>query len=433
MLARATQSKSPPLQQRLETLRADKRGSVGMIFALALTGIIMFLACAIDYARAFHARTKVVIAVDATTLFAAKELKGTNVAIGTLQAQARVFFDANLIGTSRLLTIDSFAVSLTPDGKGVVVNAAAHIDTSFARIAGINTVNIPATATAVFDSLDIEVAMQLDVTGSMNDTINGVRKIDSLKASTKTLLDILLPNGGSGTTKVRVGFAPFAAGVNAGSYAQTVSGTAAPGNCVYERRIPSADGTDDAPTGAETLLNQNDLGASSNACPSSAVVTPMTTNKASLVSAVNGFVAGGSTAGHLGTSWAYYLLSPNWSSIWPAASTPAPYKDGKTLKFAILETDGIYNTVKDIDLGDYSSTASDSQARAVATCTAMKASGIVIYSVGFIKVGDDPSAANTLIACASNPANFYKVQDGAQLDAAFQNIAQDISRLRLSK
>ena len=431
MPARASRINSKTLTGGIARLAADQRGVVSMIFAIALTGVLMMMACAIDVARANWAHTKLAAAADAATLFVAKELKLNNTPVATLQTMARDFFNADMGNALGRVNVTNFIVKLTPDGQGITIDVTADIPTTFARVVGIQKMNLPTTATAVFGSLDIEVGMQLDVTGSMNDTINGVPKIDSLKASTKNLLDILLPAGGTGTTKVRVGIAPFSAGVNAGGYANTVAGGSAPGNCVYERRTPSADGTDDIPTGSETLLTRNDL-SGANPCPAGAVVMPLTTDKASLLTAVNGFSAGGSTAGHLGASWSWYLLSPNWSSIWPSASTPAAYNDKKTVKYAIMETDGIYNTVNGYDNGDYGSTAADSQARAKAVCKAMRDDGIIIYAVGFIKVGDDPNAANTLIDCAGTTGKFIKVQDGAELDAAFQSIAKDISNLRIS-
>jgi von Willebrand factor type A domain len=265
------------------------------------------------------------------------------------------------------------------------------------------------------------------VTGSMDQSIKGQKKIDSLKVASANLLDILLPVGGTGTTKVRVGLAPFAAGVNAGSFASSVTSGPVPGNCVYERRTNFADTTDAAPIGADSLKTLNDLGKGAQPCPG-AKVAALTDDKASLKTAIRALSPSGSTAGHLGSSWAWYVLSPNWSSVWPAASKPGAYNDGKTLKFAILMTDGIYNT-----LGGFSGNDAASQARAKGLCDAMKDKGITIYSVGFIAAGDPPQAADTLKYCASTASSFYQAEDGDQLNTAFANIAKDISRLRLSK
>jgi Flp pilus assembly protein TadG len=412
---------------------SDTRGAVGMIFALSLTGVIMFAACAIDIGRASAARTKVGSAVDAATIYAAKRLAETHAPIADLESSARILYDENMKTSTRYVLTTGFKLGYTPDGQGIALNVDAEIPTTFARIAGIKKILVPGTATAIFSSQDIEVGLQLDVTGSMGGTIGGKVKIDSLKTASKNLIDILLPDNSTSTTKVRVGIAPFAAGVNAGPYALAVAGVAAPGNCVYERRTTFADKTDDAPYGTESLKTLTDLAPTAQKCPSGAKVAALTTNKATLNSTINALAADGSTAGHLGTSWAWYLLSPKWAGIWPSDGAPAAYDDTKTRKFAILMTDGIYNTIGGINYGDNSAEAKASQDRAKASCDAMKAKGIAIYTVGFIKASDPASAADTLKYCASGLTNFYKAEDGVQLDAAFKSIAKDISRLRLSK
>jgi Flp pilus assembly protein TadG len=410
----------------------DQRGSIAMMFALSMFAVIMMVGCAVDYGRASMVRVKLASAIDAATIFSAKRLKDGS-SFAAIEADARVLFDQNLTSLKKIAVVTNFQMAKTPDGLGVKLDAKAEVPTTFARIARINTMNVTGSATAVFNQQDIEVGLQLDVTGSMDSSIKGKKKIDSLKVASTNLLDILLPSSGTGTTKVRVGIAPFAAGVNAGSYANAVAGGSAPGNCVYERRTSFGDATDDAPNGSESLKKITDLGRGAQSCPSGAKVAALTDDKASLLSTVRSLSAGGSTAGHLGTSWAWYLLSPNWSGIWPAASKPSAYNDGTTLKFAILMTDGIYNTVGGVNGGDFSAQATDAQTRAKTLCDNMKAKGITIYSVGFIAAGDPATAADTLRYCASSSTTFYKAEDGDQLTSAFTEIAKDISRLRLSK
>jgi Flp pilus assembly protein TadG len=407
----------------------DQRGSVAIIFALSMFSTIMMLGCAIDYGRASSVRVKLAAATDAATIFAAKRLKdGSSTPLATIEADARALFDQNMASLKKMAVITGFQLDKTPDGLGVKLDTKAEMPTTFARIARINKIDVGGTATAIFNQQDIEVGLQLDVTGSMGDSIKGTRKIDSLKVASANLLDILLPTGGTGTTKVRVGLAPFAAGVNAGSFASSVTSGSAPGNCVYERRTSFADTTDDAPTGSDSLKSLNDLGRGAQPCPAGAKVAALTDDKDALKTTIRALSPGGSTAGHLGSSWAWYVLSPKWSSVWPAASKPGPYNDGKTLKFAILMTDGIYNT-----LGGFSGNDAASQTRAKGLCDAMKDKGITIYSVGFIAAGDPPEAADTLKYCATTASSFYKAEDGDQLNTAFGNIAKDISRLRLSK
>ena len=419
---------------------ADVKGSVAIIFALTLTAVIMFTACAVDIGRASWARSRLVSAVDATTLYAAKQLRVSSIDIATLEPLARTFFDRNMEGSGKLLNVTSFGLGLNASGTGVTVTIKADLPTTFARVAGIKTIHLPQTATAVFNdqSHSIEIGLQLDATGSMNDTINGTRKIDSLKTASNSLLDILLPKSGNGGAKFRVGLAPFSAGVNAGSYATAVTGKIAPGGCVFERRDSFNDASDILPTGLDGLKTVKDLAPGANAiapaCPAAATVTALTNDRAKLQPTINALAPGGWTSGHLGTTWAWGLLSPNWAPIFPANSAPAPYGDTSTRKIAILMTDGIYNTVGGTNDGTEfgGSYGVDSRARAVALCAAMKAKGITVYTVGFIKAGDNIAAADTLKTCATDDSHFYRAEDGQQLDSAFRDIAQKIAAIRLS-
>jgi len=45
--------------------------------------------------------------------------------------------------------------------------------------------------------------------------------------------------------------------------------------------------------------------------PTSAEVVPLASTKQTLLDKITGLTASGGTAGHLGTAWAWYMLSPN--------------------------------------------------------------------------------------------------------------------------
>lgn len=140
----------------------------------------------------------------------------------------------------------------------------------------------------------------------------------------------------------------------------------------------------------------------------------------------------GSTAGHLGTAWAWFALSPNFSSVWPSANTPASYSmltelndsgQPKLQKIAVLMTDGEYNEY-------YSGQNSATQAREL--CENMKAKGIVVYTVGF-ELSRGSTAKETLRQCATSSEHFYDADDAEALKLAFRNIALKISTLRIAQ
>jgi hypothetical protein len=73
---------------------------------------------------------------------------------------------------------------------------------------------------------------------------------------------------------------------------------------------------------------------------------------------------------------------------------------------------------------------STTQARAL--CTAMKAKGIVVYTIGF-QLGGNQTAIDTLNQCATEPGKFYTADNGDQLKQAFRDIALKLTSLYLSK
>ncbi|MBS0251654.1 MAG: VWA domain-containing protein, partial [Proteobacteria bacterium] len=73
-----------------------------------------------------------------------------------------------------------------------------------------------------------------------------------------------------------------------------------------------------------------------------------------------------------------------------------------------------------------------STVQALAQCTAMKAKGIEVYTVGF-QLGGSKLATNTLSKCATDANHFYNSSTGDALKAAFRDIALKISTLYLSQ
>ncbi len=417
---------------RLAALRSDERGTVAMIFAFCLFALVMMLGLAIDVGRAVHTQTKITSAADAAALAAAKSMHDDKMSTGEIKALARRFFDTNL-GKSGpdFGSISAFDVTVDRDKSTVTIAATAAVPTTFARIGGIEKMKLPATAVAAFDPKDIEVSLSLDVTGSMCAPCS---KIEDLQSAARDMVDILLPAQKSTTNKVRVALAPFAAGVNAGAYATTATGKRGPDTCAFER--DGADqSTDAAPGGGGYLKVAGDAGvvATRNNCPSGAQVAPLSDDAGAIKRAIDKLKAGGSTAGHLGTAWAWYLLSPKWSSVWPSSSRPVEYGDKKTIKAVVLMTDGVYNTFGgacDRNCSNVSAQARRSQDVARQLCSNMKGQNVKVYSIGF-KL-DDARAEAVLKDCASTALTFYRAENGDQLRVAFRQIAEDLMRLRLT-
>ena len=187
--------------------------------------------------------------------------------------------------------------------------------------------------------------------------------------------------------------------------------------------------------------NANTVSAASSLCstPVSGTVLPLTSDKATLLSMVGGLTTGGGTAGHVGTAWAYYMISPEWSSIVPDGSEAVAYGTPKVKKIAILMTDGEYNYTYDnkgIAVGNSnagpSANGNSSSGQSIAICNQMKQDGIDVYTVGF-DLGGNQNAINTLKNCASSNDKAYLAENGAALKSVFRDIAIKLTDLHLSK
>ena len=171
-------------------------------------------------------------------------------------------------------------------------------------------------------------------------------------------------------------------------------------------------------------------------------VTPLSTDKAALLARIDALQGYGGTAGALGTSWSWYMLSPDWGPVWSGASAPGSYSDLTTAqsngapllrKVAVLMTDGGYNAMnanKEQDQQMVSDHAKD-------VCAAMKAKGIEIYTVGFALDQLTPAEATiaraTLQACGTDVSHFYETLDVPQLQTAFRAIGSKMAGLRLTR
>ena len=122
------------------------------------------------------------------------------------------------------------------------------------------------------------------------------------------------------------------------------------------------------------------------------ISVPLSSNKTSLKSSIDSFNAAGSTAGQIGIGWGWYMVSPNFNTLWPSNGAGA-YNTAQTLKAVVIMTDGEFNTpycngVISRDAGsgsgsnsskiDCASTNGSPFAQGRSLCDGMKARGVVV-------------------------------------------------------
>ena len=398
------------LLKKSSSFAGDRRGTVAIIFGLMSFAFLMVAGVAIDYSRIIHMNKRMVSAADAAALAAGGALLDGRLNDDEIEQLARNYFDRNMEQAGASYgTYSEPEVTVDRSAGDIVISSVATVPMSITKIAGYTEVEMPVNVATSFDQHDIELGLALDVTGSMRGT-----KLADLKLAAKDLIDILLPDSGQ-SNRVRIGLAPYATSINAGSYAETVTGHSGGHNCVHER-TGAERFTDAAPVGINRLKRRDSM-----SCPS-ATVQALTDNKSLLKTTIDTYIASGRTAGHLGAAWAWYLISPAWSAIWPSSARPVEYGRINTTKAVILMTDGIFNQRYESANG-----SSDAQARAV--CADMKSKGVAVYSVAF----QAPSTAQALLQdCSSGSSFYYSADNGQELRQAFAEIAKTLNNLRLT-
>jgi len=467
----------------------DKRGSTAIIFGLTIYPIFLTIGLAVDYGRAVGARNQMQQILDSAALAggrAAQTFDASNSEYASAKdaaiGEATKYF--NQMGVSQTVSKSIALTSHNSSQTEFEFTATAWVQTPFLNAAGIiksepalpgapqgceaswwNCQRVTSKATALVeaggsnDGTSLEVSMMLDITGSMSGS-----KITDLKAAAKDAVDIMVWADQSQTTS-RIALVPFSEDVRLptlSSFQQAVgtanvsTGTTTPAlkrvdqhgywfnqpnghYCVVER--PGADRyTDKSPTSGGFVLPNRIYSAWSQTCavPTSAALMPLTSNKTQLKDRIDALTIGGGTAGHIGTAWAWYTLSPDWKDLWAAEENkPKAYGTEKLRKIAILMTDGDYNTqysAKGIKTSVFStpltSVNGSSNTQALALCEGMKAKNIEVFTIGFMV---SSSAETMLKTCATDHAHYYSAANGEALRMAFRDIALKISKLRLSQ
>lgn len=517
---------------------SDEIGSFSLIFAL--TSVVLFVGAGagVDFGRWLQARSATATALDTAVLAGARALQTNPDDISAALAIAQSYYSNNV--TARLpISNDTVTFQTADNNTAIIATGNAYINTPLLGLANVqqlplftaNQAQLAKAKVAVGGSSggNIEVAVMLDVTGSMCDDGVGPctsgTKITALKAAANDLVNIVVSADQSKylsraalvpfSTRVRV--APDGGGATimktltnlnstwSGWHYVCVSWSGSGGSeddgnwtcsnwqpqylvntvvlpCVTDRYYQSSssfDTTDDAPgpgkwlnghggdrmplgpdssdTAATTMLGKVQTDAawgwnydSTSYCAdvdSADEIMPLTSDKSSLQARINGLSAYGSTSGALGTAWSWYVLSPNWSSVWStgvgaSGNTPGPYSDLTTIqangspklrKVAVLMTDGGYNTYRGWK-GQDQHMISDA---AVQMCANMKAAGIEVFTVGFalneLPGSEQSTARATLQACGTDLQHFYETLDTTQLQQAFRDIGLKLSTLYLSK
>lgn len=477
-------------QKWMGSFSANSAGNMGMMFAMMIIPTTAAVGMAIDYGRAYSNKHTVQEIVDSAVLQAASYHAAKSGANPT--QVARDYFTRMLPDN---INAQLESVSRDESGN-VTMAARIKIETYFLKLIGRPELeaNVEAVAEAVEGGAkEVEMAVVFDVTGSMGSGVGS--KMEVAKAAALDLVDIMIPeDDDSGLT--RISLVPFSEMVNLGPdliqkatgepaqrtvvenngwtrqcrqwrnnrwryrnenydsqddwepeddprgyectwVERTTSTTYYLKNCTVERLEADAGDAaydDTPPTTSATRFHAywTTNAANVNSCVPSKSMMPLTSDRDALAEKIATFSSSGGTAGHLGTAWGWYTLSPRWAEhdIFPVASQPKERDDEKRMKALVIMTDGVYNHQYNNSY-NYSSEGANgsSQSQAAEICENAKAEGIEVFAIG---VQITSGARAFLQECVSDPnhliaVHYYDANTAAQVRPAFQAIAEAVS------
>jgi Flp pilus assembly protein TadG len=451
----------------------DHQGNFAVASALLAPLMVLSAGFAVNIAHLHNTRSSMTQALDVALTSTTRDVisKGMSKQAATVSMENYLAANGN-VGLSEANRLQLTELDIDRTSRTVTAQLKSDVRMPFALFGMAATYPVTVDAKTGYTDRPIEVAMMLDLTGSMNETgtplANGKKqtKLDNLRtAATQAVGDLLGRNAPGMAPRVRVALIPYSQGVNTGdlsdaNYVEDASGRISDApigldeldlaknklvkailkllkplndDCTTERKRASGSGTvidlsDDAP--GDAMVNRDDrLGK--NTCPRSTVV-PLTADADKLLDEIKRFNGVGATAGHIGVQWTRYLLSPKWSGFLRQEAgnqaAPAPYSNSPTAvrKVAILLTDGEFNT----QFAEGGSSASFAKAH----CEAMKAN-VEVFTIGFML--DDRDARATMQACASPDVagavrHYYEASNAQELQAAFRAITANTEVVRLT-
>ena len=194
----------------------DRKGAVAPLLAVSLVPILLGAGVAMDIARLTASRASLQDAVDAANLALARLPASTSPA--DLKTKAEAWIRANLDDGN----VQNLVVATPTRTIGQIqLDVTGSVSTSFSGLLGVTTMGVEGHSTVKFGTSEIELALVLDNTGSMNSD----GKLAALKNAANTLVNTLEESAqASGNPNaLKIGVVPFSMTVNVGSQYQSAS------------------------------------------------------------------------------------------------------------------------------------------------------------------------------------------------------------------
>lgn len=214
-------------------------------------------------------------------------------------------------------------------------------------------------------------------------------------------------------------------------------------------------------------------------------ITPLVASKTTVLAAIDEMLPWhrGGTMANLGLAWGWRVLSPSWRGMWGGDTPeglPLDYNEPGMNKVVILLTDGVnqwydwpgtrwtvsgedhysglpgsnqypgshdddfedewpgadytaYGRLSEGRLGTTSGSGATSEIndRMLELCTAMKAQDVIMYTITFQVTNS--ATQNLYRSCATDDDHYFNSPSNSQLESAFEQIADELSNLRIAE
>lgn len=236
----------------LQRFVKESEGAVFIMVACGLMALVGAVGVAVDVGRGQLVRSKLQSTLDAAGLAAGASVNTTD-----LEAEVLKYMNVNFNQGTQGAVITDVDPVLNADGTLLTVDATATMPTTFMKIFGRDTMEVSAHTEVTRTNKGMELAMVLDITGSMCPDTGTCAKLTALKTASYDLLEILYGTGNTTADNLWIGIVPFSMAVNvgnshtdwldSGNFAARDWGTTSWRGCTEERWTAGRDLTDDTP------------------------------------------------------------------------------------------------------------------------------------------------------------------------------------------
>ena len=453
-----------------------RRGSLLTWTAFLMVPLLGFVGLGVDTARGYMVKARLAQSLDAAALAAGRNTTDTAKA----ELAAKNVFKANFPPGYMDATLTGPTVTFNTSADTVTVNASAVLPTYFIHLVGQNTVTVSASSEVTRKTVFMDVVVSIDVSGSMNEYIGGTKKIDAATAAARTLVDTLF---GASETKdlLKMGLVTWSSNARILDIGQTYNRAQTtqqilpiyidpyngvprtsvwfakdspvplrtrPANgwtgCVHARYLHDGNDGNDADlmvktgtVGGKQWMSWKpafDSGTSGDAmqCPPQGI-RRLTNVRGQIISAIQQVKdPSGNTNLGVGLVWGWALLGISGSPFVADATPPPAPGEGQLVRAIVLMTDGA-NTRDDEDAYEGYLSASQLNDRTKTAAQKIKEAGVVIYAIQFGYQSGPQEALMKQIASGPITPYYQYAPDAASLEAAFKEIGNHLSKLRISQ